>query len=65
MFAFVCSIFIFSERRYEELCRNIINDMNQYGLSVVDDFLGHEKGMQILNEVLNMYSAGVFKVFFV
>ncbi|XP_073847087.1 HIF prolyl hydroxylase isoform X2 [Musca autumnalis] len=50
-----------NERRYEELCRNIINDMNQYGLSVVDDFLGHEKGMQILNEVLNMYSAGVFK----
>uniref|UniRef100_A0A1I8M4E7 hypoxia-inducible factor-proline dioxygenase n=1 Tax=Musca domestica TaxID=7370 RepID=A0A1I8M4E7_MUSDO len=50
-----------NERRYEELCRNIINDMNQYGLSVVDDFLGREKGMQILNEVLNMYSAGVFK----
>nr|XP_013098663.1 unnamed protein product [Stomoxys calcitrans] len=49
------------ERRYEELCRNIINDMNQYGLSVVDDFLGQEKGMQILNEVLNMYSAGVFR----
>ncbi|XP_075146970.1 HIF prolyl hydroxylase [Haematobia irritans] len=50
-----------NERRYEELCRNIINDMNQYGLSVVDDFLGQEKGMQILNEVLNMYSAGVFR----
>ncbi|KAM7364226.1 HIF prolyl hydroxylase [Cochliomyia hominivorax] len=50
-----------NERRYEELCRNIINDMNQYGLSVVDDFLGREKGLQILNEVHKMYSAGMFK----
>ncbi|XP_065368416.1 hypoxia-inducible factor prolyl hydroxylase [Calliphora vicina] len=50
-----------NERRYEELCRNIISDMNQYGLSVVDDFLGREKGLQILNEVHKMYSAGVFK----
>ncbi|XP_017855786.1 PREDICTED: egl nine homolog 1 isoform X1 [Drosophila arizonae] len=49
-----------SERRYEDLCRNIINDMNQYGLSVVDDFLGTEKGLKILNEVRNMYSAGAF-----
>ncbi|TMW52715.1 hypothetical protein DOY81_002238 [Sarcophaga bullata] len=53
--------FISCERRYEELCRNIINDMNQYGLSVVDDFLGREKGLQILNEVHQMHSAGVFK----
>lgn len=45
-----------------ELCRNIISDMNQYGLSVVDDFLGMEKGMQVVNEVHNMYAAGVFKV---
>ncbi|KAH8312196.1 hypothetical protein KR044_009767 [Drosophila immigrans] len=49
-----------SERRYEDLCRNIINDMNQYGLSVVDDFLGMEKGLKILNEVRSMYNAGAF-----
>ncbi|XP_023178782.1 egl nine homolog 1 isoform X2 [Drosophila hydei] len=48
------------ERRYEDLCRNIINDMNQYGLSVVDDFLGADKGLKILNEVRSMYSAGAF-----
>lgn len=47
--------------RNEELCRNIINDMNTYGLSVVDDFLGMEKGLRILNEVHGMYAAGVFK----
>ncbi|EDW84755.1 uncharacterized protein Dwil_GK12967 [Drosophila willistoni] len=50
-----------SERRYEDLCRNIINDMNQYGLSVVDDFLGPETGLKILNEVRSMYNAGAFQ----
>ncbi|KAH8418535.1 hypothetical protein KR009_011736 [Drosophila setifemur] len=49
-----------SERRYEDLCRNIISDMNQYGLSVVDDFLGVETGLKILNEVRSMYNAGAF-----
>ncbi|XP_017091252.2 egl nine homolog 1 isoform X1 [Drosophila bipectinata] len=50
-----------SERRYEDLCRNIISDMNQYGLSVVDDFLGMETGLKILNEVGSMYNAGAFQ----
>ncbi|KRK02670.1 egl nine homolog 1 isoform X1 [Drosophila yakuba] len=50
-----------SERRYEDLCRNIISDMNQYGLSVVDDFLGMETGLKILNEVRSMYNAGAFQ----
>ena len=36
--------------------------MNTYGLSVVDDFLGLEKGLEILNEVHKMYATGVFKV---
>ncbi|KAH8340610.1 hypothetical protein KR059_002442 [Drosophila kikkawai] len=49
-----------SERRYEDLCRNIISDMNKYGLSVVDDFLGVETGLKILNEVRSMYNAGAF-----
>ncbi|XP_017044254.1 egl nine homolog 1 isoform X2 [Drosophila ficusphila] len=49
------------ERRYEDLCRNIISDMNQYGLSVVDDFLGMDTGLKILNEVRSMYIAGAFQ----
>ncbi|KAL5273733.1 EGLN1 family protein [Megaselia abdita] len=48
------------ERRYEDLCQTVISDMNTYGLSVIDDFLGREKGLQILSEVHRMYSAGVF-----
>lgn len=53
-----------SESRNEDLCKQIINDMNVYGLSVVDDFLGKQKGMEILNEVHSMYSAGVFQVIY-
>lgn len=53
---------IFSESRNEDLCKQIINDMNIYGLSVIDDFLGMQKGLEILNEVHCMYSAGVFQV---
>ena len=45
----------------EDICRNVIRDMDEYGVCVVDNFLGAEKGMTVLNEVLNMYSAGMFK----
>lgn len=48
--------------QYDQLCRNIIKDMNEYGLSVVDDFLGVEKGLKVLAEVHHMYSAGIFQV---
>ena len=36
--------------------------MNEYGVSVIDNFLGNEKGNQVLGEVTDMYSAGMFKV---
>ncbi|XP_024937102.1 uncharacterized protein LOC107274942 isoform X2 [Cephus cinctus] len=49
------------ERIIDQICRNVITDMDQYGVCVVDTFLGAEKGMAVLNEVLNMYSAGLFK----
>lgn len=43
------------------ICRNVIRDMDSYGVCVVDNFLGPEKGNAVLNEVLSMYSAGLFK----
>lgn len=46
----------------DDLCKTIIADMNAYGLSVIDDFLGRAKGLDILREVDNMYGAGVFRV---
>lgn len=36
--------------------------MNQYGVCVMDDFLGHDRGLQILDEVEQMHSTGLFKV---
>lgn len=46
---------------YVDLCRNIIRDMDLYGVCVLDNFLGYERGMTVLDEVLNLYSMGVFK----
>ena len=40
----------FSELRYDSLCKQIIRDMNMYGMCVVDDFLGMTYGLGILNE---------------
>lgn len=48
--------------RDDDLCKIIINDMNTYGLAVIDDFLGRATGLEILREVDNMYGAGVFQV---
>lgn len=49
------------EELMDEICRNVIKDMNKYGICVVDNFLGREKGEAVLREVLSMYSAGLFK----
>lgn len=46
----------------EEICKSVIRDMNTYGLCVLDNFLGCDRGYKVLHEVLDMYSAGVFKV---
>lgn len=46
----------------EDMCNTLIRDMNEYGVCVLDNFLGHERGLQVLNEVTNMHSAGMFKV---
>lgn len=39
-----------SELRYDTLCKQVIRDMNMYGMCVVDDFLGMTHGLGILNE---------------
>lgn len=45
----------------EDISKNVVTDMNVYGMCVVDNFLGAEKGLAVLNEVLNMYTAGLFR----
>lgn len=51
----------FEQESLDEACRNLIRDMNEYGVCVLDNFLGQEKGMKVLQEVTGMYSSGVFR----
>lgn len=48
----------------EEMCSNLVRDMNEYGVCVLDNFIGEEKGLQVLQEVKSMYTAGYFQVTF-
>lgn len=50
-----------NDRVHSDMIENVIRDMDQYGLCVLDDFLGPERGMAVLHEVLGMYHSGVFK----
>ncbi|CAK1583375.1 unnamed protein product [Parnassius mnemosyne] len=43
-----------------EICQRVIRDMTQYGVCVLDNFLGKERGLLVLNEVLEMYRSGIF-----
>lgn len=45
----------------DKICQYVIRDMDKYGVCVVDKFLGKERGLKVLTEVLNMYSAGLFQ----
>lgn len=49
------------QQHQEEMCQTLIRDLNKYGVCVLDDFLGEERGQQVLSEVVTMYSAGKFK----
>ena len=46
----------------EDMCNNLIRDLNEYGVCVLDNFLGYERGLQVLREVDEMYAAVIFKV---
>lgn len=43
---------------------SVIRDMNEFGVCVLDNFIGEERGKKVLEEVHNMYNAGYFKVNF-
>ncbi|XP_039757967.1 egl nine homolog 1 [Pararge aegeria] len=42
------------------LCQRVIQDMTQYGVCVLNNFLGKERGLLVLNEVLEMHRSGIF-----
>jgi hypoxia-inducible factor prolyl hydroxylase len=41
---------------------NVIRDMNEFGVCVLDNFIGEERGKKVLEEVHNIHNAGYFKV---
>ncbi|KAL4711739.1 hypothetical protein ACJJTC_015805 [Scirpophaga incertulas] len=43
-----------------DVCHRLVRDMTQYGVCVLDNFLGKEKGLLVRNEVLEMYRLGIF-----
>lgn len=43
-------------------CQRVIRDMNKYGVCVLDNFLGRDRGLMVRNEVLQMYQSGMFEV---
>ncbi|KAG7298115.1 hypothetical protein JYU34_018884 [Plutella xylostella] len=45
---------------YHEICLRVIRDMTTYGVCVLDNFLGRDKGLLVRNEVLEMYRSGIF-----
>ncbi|KAJ4426690.1 hypothetical protein ANN_26488 [Periplaneta americana] len=49
------------EDMLDSICRNVIEDMDAYGVCVIENFLGPVMGMAVLGEVTSMYNKGVFK----
>lgn len=45
----------------DKICQQIINDMNNYGICVIDNFLGEARGDLIVNEVCDLYKYGAFR----
>lgn len=47
---------------WHDICQRVIRDMTQYGVCVLDNFLGKDRGLMVRNEVLQMYQSGKFQV---
>ncbi|XP_054714323.1 egl nine homolog 1-like [Uloborus diversus] len=44
-----------------DICTNIVHDLNKYGICVLDKFIGNKSGSMILEEVKNLYMRGIFQ----
>ena len=44
----------------QKICDQVIRDMNNYGICVINNFLGLAQGEMILSEVKSLYSIGIF-----
>lgn len=46
---------------FDNMCHNLVEDLNSYGICVIDKFMGEQSGKAILDEVRNLYMAGHFR----
>lgn len=46
--------------RNSGICVQFIADMNRFGISVIDSFLGNKRGDLVYEEVINLHRAGLF-----
>lgn len=51
----------FSQEWFARVLQLVMEDLNKYGVCVVDDFLGTERADRILAEVKDLHSLGVFQ----
>ncbi|XP_018579686.1 egl nine homolog 3 [Anoplophora glabripennis] len=51
----------FHDDYLEEMCRSVVHDLTNYGVCVLDNFIGAERGKVILSEVLEIQAKGVFR----
>ncbi|XP_053613544.1 egl nine homolog 1 [Plodia interpunctella] len=43
------------------VCQTVIRDMTQYGVCLLKNFLGRERGLMVLEEVKQMHRSGIFE----
>lgn len=48
-------------RPFLSICNHFVKDLNNYGMFVIDSFLGSERGDLVYEEVVNLHKAGLFK----
>ncbi|XP_075554345.1 egl nine homolog 1-like isoform X3 [Dermacentor variabilis] len=46
---------------FRQMCANVIHDLNAFGICVIDNFLGNERGSMIFDEVASLYGRGEFQ----
>uniref|UniRef100_A0A224Z292 hypoxia-inducible factor-proline dioxygenase n=1 Tax=Rhipicephalus zambeziensis TaxID=60191 RepID=A0A224Z292_9ACAR len=50
-----------SSKRFQKICADVVHDLKEYGICVIDKFLGKERGSLVFDEVYSLYGSGEFQ----
>lgn len=50
-----------TSRWIHRMCGSVIHDLNTFGICVIDNFLGEERGSMVLDEVRRLYNSNLFR----